>query len=176
MPTSLPALPPLEGMHPLMVHIPLVLLVFVPFWWVLALIWPAHRSAWAIAGLICLWLGTAGSWAAEFTGHASVAAGVIEAAAARQSGEMQQHLLSTFTTHQSLATLTRNVFSLLSILSLLPLGLSRITAKPLTSRLTGLLVLGIILWVPAGWILMHAGHEGAELVHEYGVIAGLVER
>ncbi len=173
MPTSLPALPPLEAMHPLVVHLPLVLLMLTPFWWLLAILWPAHRASWAITGLICLWIGTAGAWAAEFTGHASVAAGVMEEATVRQSAETHQQLLSTFADHQNLATFTRNAFSVLTILTLLPLGLARINGKPLAGRQTALLVLGIVLWIPAGWLLIHAGHQGAQLVHTYGVTAGL---
>ena len=69
----LPATPPWEGMHVLVVHFPIALLLTAPAFVLLAVLFPiwARWASWA--ALLLLALGTAGTFVAINTGYAAQA-------------------------------------------------------------------------------------------------------
>ncbi|MGE3108701.1 MAG: DUF2231 domain-containing protein [Phycisphaerales bacterium] len=158
-----PPIPPWEGLHPIVVHFPIALLMVVPLFVAASLFLDKSRRPIVACTAALLLLGAGSILLATMTGDAS------EANAKAVPGSEQ--LLES---HEESAELARNVFLGLAgayvVLVLGPVLLKRdsnrglrvgISAAYLAAQLVGCV------------LLARAAHDGGRLVHELGVRAPL---
>lgn len=153
----LPPLPPVEGLHPLVIHLPIGLLLGVPVLLLASWVIRKHARGLSLAVLLVMATGTAGTFAAMATGEK--AAAPIE----NQSG-----LHDAIEDHEEMAEMTRNAFlgltGLFAVSMLIP---ALRQGKP--AFLFGALFLA--LYLGGGVLLANTAHRGGRLVHELGVRA-----
>ncbi len=154
---SLPTPPPFEGMHPLVVHLPIGVLVLLPLFIILAIVFKQNAKNFAITTTLLAWIGTIGAIVAVITG--------LEAyELAPRSAEINVVLLK----HMELAELTRNLFILFTVFyTVFTYFLFKDKVKPSLAFIIQVLFLIFVSICILG--LINAGHLGAELVHKYGI-------
>jgi uncharacterized membrane protein len=154
---SIPTPPPFEGMHPLVVHLPIGVLVLIPLFILLAIVFKHNSKSFVITTTLLSWIGTIGAIVAVITGHAAYEL-------APRSAEINELLIK----HMNLAELTRNLFIGFSVVYTVFLYFfSKDKLKP-----SLVFILQIVFLIFAGisiLVLVNAGHIGAELVHKHGV-------
>ena len=161
----MPPLPPWEGAHPLLVHLPIGLLSVAPLPALLALLMPARRAPLAFLTFCVLMLGTAGVLAAAMSGEAaeeSVEARGLHTAAVHE----------TLEEHEELAETTRIVYVVLTLIA------GGIAVGGRKGKLAGATGAGAAVVLLAGTlgamtVLANTAHHGAELVHRFGIHAPL---
>lgn len=157
----LPPLPSWDGLHPLVVHFPIALLLVAPILVVLGLLFPKQWNGFALAALTLMVLGTVGAFVAVATGEAN--AGLVERTEA---------ISEVLEQHEDLAETTRTVFAVLTVIFgaivIVPMALHT-ALKP--AMRAGLSVAFLVLYAFGALLLANAAHEGGRLVHEYGVQA-----
>lgn len=152
-------LPPLSGMHVLVVHFPIALLFVAPMFWVLAFIWKPKFESLVSFGGILLVLGSAAALLATLSGEA-----------AEDAVKMTSQIHEAIEEHAELGEITRSIFLGLAGLFVLSLVLKRMVQgfqvwfKPVV----GLLLVGHLVGLG---FLAKAAHEGGKLVHQLGVHA-----
>ncbi len=160
-----PPVPPPEGMHPLVVHFPIALLLFAAVFVVLAMIVPKRGWWFSVSALIVLIGGTAGTFVAVSTGIA--ARDVVEDAEDDAMWDVMDQ-------HEKMMEQARNVFVALTVIYagivVLPL-----LAKSLQSLKFAFPVNLVFLAALMGAnVYMASGaHRGGRLVHQYGVRSAL---
>lgn len=157
-----PKIPSWEGLHPLVVHFPVALLLVAPLLVVLSLLLSKQGRGLALGALILMALGTAGAWVSLFTGEA----------AAELAKQGAPDVLKAIERHRTAAASVRTVFTLLTLLFA---GLTWLPAS-LSQRLSPRARLGLTLVLLAAYggsmlLLARAAHLGGLLVHEYGIRA-----
>jgi uncharacterized membrane protein len=161
---TLPPTPPWEGMHPLVVHFPIALLLFAAVFVVLAIIVPKRGWWFSVSALILLIGGTAGSFVSVSTGEA--ARDVVEEGVDEMFDVLQQH--------EEIMEQARNVFVALTIIYAAIVFLP-VVARPLQSwKFTipaNLIFLAALMG--ANMLLASGAHLGGRLVHEFGVKSAL---
>ncbi len=163
---SLPSAPPWEGMHPLVVHFPIALLMVSPILILIGLLWARHRTGMLTAALIVMALGTLESFVAVATGEA--AGQFVD----RSVPAIEQVLEE----HEELGETTRNVFTALTVvyaaLIVLPWGVEKWRGRPIPIRpWLAALILYLAVYGIALLLLANTAHLGGRLVHEFGVRA-----
>lgn len=170
---GIPTLPPWEGMHPLVVHLPIGVLMIVPVFIVLSMLCKQWARPMSLIVFLLTLVGTAGAMLAVVTGEATerFAEGVPGAA-----GILERH--------EEAAELARNFFIGVTVLSLVVFALAgrliRTTQQPgaaVSTRRSGWIVANVVLLGATLFgclVLANAGHLGGQLVHGLGVRAPLV--
>lgn len=158
----LPPMPSWSGMHPLVVHFPIALLLVAPLLVLAALVWKSLSRGLLVAALALMVAGTAFTWVAVSTGEA--AGEMAERAGARVEAVVEQH--------EELAETTRNVFTLLTLvfatLVFAPTAMRRTLERvPFTAAHAAFLV----LYAGGALFLVNTAHQGGRIVHEFGVRA-----
>jgi uncharacterized membrane protein len=157
-----PPIPSWDGLHPLIIHFPIALLLIAPlFILVGAALRPEKGRPYHLAGLALMLLGTAAVFVAVGSGEAA--------------GELAERIPGVhqvLDTHESLAERTRAVFSVLSLIFAALVFVPRLL-KHAESRLVGTtLPLAFLVLYAAGMLLLvNTAHNGGRLVHEFGVHA-----
>lgn len=156
-----PPIPSWDGLHPLIIHFPVALLLVAPVFVVLGALWKKHGRGVLIAALILMALGTASAYVAVETGEA--AADLVDRSPAIKP--VLHH-------HQQLADRTRLVFTGLTaafaLLLFVPALVKREPKRPVALALYA----GFLLLYAAGAVLLaDTAHNGGRLVHEFGVRA-----
>lgn len=156
-----PPIPSWDGLHPLIIHFPIALLLAAPLLVVLGALDSKRGKGLLMAALILMALGTAFSYVAVETGEAA-------AELAERSPEMAPVLMH----HQKLAERTRLMFTVLTALfaalALGPALLKREMKRPLS---LGLYAGFLVLYAVGAITLANTAHNGARLVHEFGIRA-----
>jgi uncharacterized membrane protein len=161
-----PPLPPWEGVHPLVVHFPLALLLVAPLFVLLSLL-PKIGRGFAWAGLLLLVLGTTGAYVAVESGEAAAELAV-------RTPEINEVIKR----HQDLAETTRLLFTIVTAAYALVLlgpallkktGLLKKDLPPAVTVAAKLTVVAALFL--CGMVLANTGHLGGRLVHELGVQA-----
>jgi uncharacterized membrane protein len=156
---QLPPVPSWDGLHPLIIHFPIALLLIAPiFVLVGTLLSPGRGRTFLVAALLMMVLGTASTFVAVSTGESA--------------GQVAERSPQVDAVHEELAETTRVVFSVLTVLFVALLFAPKLQRKP-PSRLTttALPLLFLVLYGAGAVLLINTAHNGGRLVHELGVKA-----
>lgn len=155
------SLPPWNGVHPLIVHFPLVLLSVA---FVFVLLWMLRPEAWRLFGVTALVLMAAGSIGA------TVSTMTGEAAAKRVEDRLSPIQHDMLEAHEHLGETTRNLFALLTVGYALVLMMPQWIGRRLTPASMRLVILlYVVAYGLACGVLARTGHAGGRLVHEFDV-------
>jgi len=157
-----PPIPPLDGLHPLVVHFPIALLLVAPLLIVVGLLLrPEKGRSFLVAALLLMVLGTAGSFLA-------VASGEAAAKLAERGGPVDAMLEH----HEEMAETVRMVFTVLTLVFATILLVPSLVRRPLGRGVTASLLVVFLAFYGAGALLLaNTAHAGGRLVHEFGVTA-----
>lgn len=157
----LPPWPGWDGLHPLIIHFPIGLLMVSPIFVLLALAVRRHERAFSWTTLVLLALGTAATFIAVSTGKAA--------------GELAEHndaINAVLSRHEELAETTRTVFAVLTALYaafvLLPARVPRLARSVYRRAGNGVF---LVLLLSACVLVVNTAHQGGRLVHQLGVHA-----
>lgn len=167
---TLLGLPPWEGLHPVVVHFAVALLLVVPVFLLLGIFWRRQREGLWLGAFLLMIIGTASVLLAVETGEASVEGG------ATQSTQWTEAVDATFDAHHEAAELARTVFVVLTGVFAALGAIHRWGAKFLGKSFSErwIVTAGIaflIVYLGACGLLVRAGRLGGELVHSFGVRA-----
>jgi uncharacterized membrane protein len=159
---QLPPIPSWDGLHPLIIHFPIALLLIAPLFIVAgAIMQPAKGRVYHLAGLALMLLGTVAVFVAVETGEAA--------------GELAEHVQGVkqvLETHEMLAERTRVVFSVLSVIFAALMFVPRLLKHAESRLVSTTLPLAFLVLYSAGMLLLvNTAHNGGRLVHEFGVRA-----
>lgn len=150
-------LPAWEGLHPLVVHFPIGLLVILPLLLLLSIVIKEQNKCFTNASLIILIIGTIGTMLAVATGLA-----------AEEVAKITEEAKEVLEKHEALAAICRNLYMSLSVFyAIFVYYTNKNIMKP--SLKTTLQIIFIVYSLLGIWFLMNTGHYGARLVHEFGI-------
>ena len=157
---QMPPIPSWDGLHPLIIHFPIALLLVAPLLILVgALVKPDNGRPVLYVALALMIAGTLSTFVAAATGEA-----------AGKLAERTPQIDAVLERHEELADATRAVFSGLTVI------FAAIMFAPMASqRLSGRLVstvlpLVFLLFYGVGVLLLtNTAHNGGRLVHEFGV-------
>jgi uncharacterized membrane protein len=159
---SFPPFPPYEGLHPLVVHFPLGLLLVAWIPMLLCVIDNKRRGKWMHTALTLLVIGTLFTFAAVITGEATE----------KIIGTTTQQIHDAVHEHEETAESARNYFIVTTVLFCFAViarkQLEASKKKPALIVIAILVALGYTLGSLA---LINAGHQGGVLVHHHGIHA-----
>lgn len=162
MPLQTPPTPPWEGLHPLVVHFPIALLLFAAVFVVLAAIVPKRGWWFSVSALILLIGGSVGASVAISTGEA--ARDIVEDGEADMFDVLQDHEDMARQAYTTFVVLT-GVYALIVVLPLVARPLQGVSfALPAN-------VLFLVALMFGNLIMANAAHLGGRLVHQYGVLS-----
>ena len=164
---NLPLLPAWNGLHPLIVHFPIALLLVAPLFVILGIvISPLKGRPFLVSALVLMALGTVSIFVAVETGEA--ASELVSSTSAIRTGLRQ---------HQDLAETTQVLFALLTLVFAALLYGPRLLRQELGRQVSvALLAAYLLLYATGGLFLVNTAHRGARLVHELGVKAPVTSR
>ena len=155
-------MPGWDGLHPLIVHFPIALLLVAPLFILIgAFLSPEKGKPFFIAGLLLMVLGTISMFVASSTGEA-----------ARRVATKTPQIRAVLEQHEDLAETTEVVFAVLTVAFGALVFVSAILRRQLSKKLVTTLLVILFLGYAAGAVLLaSAAHQGGLLVHEFGVRA-----
>lgn len=149
-------MPPLNHLHPALVHFPIALLTVAPGLVLLGALWPSRRPGIHAAALILLLLGLLGALVALATGEA-----------AENFAHRTPELRVALDQHQLSAQWTVAIFGVLAATWLAYRGMTRLLRRDLpTGVLRALFVLWLLVSAMGVAALLRTGHLGGRMVHE----------
>ena len=159
----LPPWPGWDGLHPLVIHFPVALLLIAPVFLLLSAIVARHAAGFSLSALILLAIGTAAAYVAVETGEA--AAELADRTEAITAGIMR---------HEALADQTVAIFTAITVAYAILLGLSLLVKKLAGRRVQVAIAMVAFVAVMGGALQLAAtAHQGGMLVHKLGVHAML---
>jgi len=157
----IPPIPAWDGIHPLLVHFPIALLLVAPLFVIVGLVFFRHRKPYFVSALLLMALGTLGAYLAVSSGEAG--ATLVERTPA---------ISKALEDHEELAETTRLIFTILTVvfavLVIAPVFLRKEIGR---FPITILNVVFLVLYLSGTIVLADTAHMGGLLVHEYGVQA-----
>lgn len=165
----MPPLPPWDGAHPVIVHLPIALAAIAPLALLAALLWRTQRHTLLVVASALLILASIGAALATASGEAG------ESWAERAAGgdaERARAIGLVLHEHEEAGELARNLIFIATGLTLAWTVLIRLRGSrlPRIAAPLGTAALTLASVVPAVATAL-AGHEGGRLVHEFGVRA-----
>jgi len=158
---EIPPIPSWDGLHPIIIHFPVGLLLVAPLFIALSLFAKKWGRAFAISALILMALGTAAAFIAVETGEAA-------ARIADRTPEINKVLQH----HQELADKVRIIFPVLTLLFASLLFGPKLVKRELKPALLALLTtIFLLIYMVGTLVLANTAHNGGILVHGYGVHA-----
>ncbi len=158
---SLPPMPSWQGLHPLIVHFPIALLLITPLVILIgAAVRPQRARPYLYVALLLMLLGTTGIYFAVETGEA-----------AARLAERSPEINLTLQRHQQLAERTRAIFTTLTVFFAMIVVVPEWLKRRPRMVTTGLPLLFLLLYVAGVLSLVNTAHNGGRLVHEFGVHA-----
>ncbi len=155
----LPPYPGWDGLHPLVIHFPIALLLVAPIFIVLGLVSQRRIRGFFLAGFLMLLLGTVSAFVAVQTGKA-----------AGELADRTPEISTVLERHEELAETTLIIFNVLLVGYALLLFAPRIFKKRLPEKVFITAHVVFLLGYTAGiLVLANTAHNGGRLVHEYGV-------
>ena len=161
---QLPPIPSWNAIHPLIIHFPIVLLLLAPCLILVGAVRPPERGRTLLyAGLAVMTAGTIGTYLAIASGEA-----------AAQLAERNPQVEAVLEHHEQLAEATRIGFSVLTVIFaailLIPCALKKTSSRVAS---TALPLAFLLLYAGGVLLVVNTAHNGARLVHEFGVTAAL---
>jgi uncharacterized membrane protein len=157
----LPPIPSWDGLHPIIVHFPIALLLIAPILVLLGSFFPQKGGSFLISAFILMLIGTIATWVAVSTGEA-----------AGELAERMANVEAVLENHEELAETTRTVFTALTAIFGVIVFAPLLFKKELPNLVVIPLNLAFLLFYGAGAVLLlNTAHEGGRLVHEFGVHA-----
>lgn len=156
---QLPPYPGWEGLHPLVIHFPVALLLVAPVLLILGLIVRQQTRAFMLAGFVLMLLGTLGALAAVKTGEA-----------AGELAERTPEISAVLERHESLAETTLTIFAILTFMYAALLFVPGFFKRVLSRKIiiwSHLIFLAV--YASGSLVLVNTAHHGGRLVHEFGV-------
>jgi uncharacterized membrane protein len=157
----LPPWPGWTGLHPLVIHFPIALLLVAPVFVLGAIVRPRNAARFTLPALVLLVLGTAGAFVAVATGEA-----------AAELVTRSDAVAAALERHSELAETARNIFALLTFvyaaIVIRPVGL-RALARPAYTVAANAMFL--VLLLGGNLLIANAAHQGGMLVHGLNVQA-----
>ena len=159
----MPPYPGWDGLHPIVLHFPIVLLLVAPLLVMAGLVVSRHRNGFYLSALVLMVLGTVAAYVAVSTGEA-----------AAQVADRTPEINRVLSQHQSQADRVRLVFTVLTLVWLAIM----LVFHFISHQLAGWLKLAVplvflVCYLPGMLILTNMAHLGGRLVHQYGVHAML---
>ena len=159
----LPSLPPWDGLHVIVVHFPIALLLVTPVFLLAGLLRRNWARGMTTAALILMALGTAGAILSVETGEAA-------AEAADRTPEINAVLVQ----HAEMAERTEIAFSLLTVVALLmAIAFDVWKRESLARYRRAAFAAFLLVFLGATLLVVQTGHLGGRLVHEFGLKADL---
>jgi uncharacterized membrane protein len=159
--SGLPPLPSWDGLHPLIVHFPIALLLVAPLFIVLGIVL-RRGGLFLWAALLLMAIGSTATFFAVSTGEA-----------AGKLAERTPEINAVLEHHEKLAESTRGVFTVLTlvfaVIVLAPAAFRRLREGRVFPTVLPLLFL--LLYGVGLVLLANTAHNGGRLVHELGVQA-----
>ena len=156
-----PPWPGWDGLHPLVIHFPIALLLVAPLFVLLGAVMPRRGRAFSVTALILLVVGTAFIFVAVETGEA-----------AAQLADDSPQVRAVIERHEELAEATNATFSMIAVAFAILLAAQWWFAKLRSPRVHVPVHAGfVLLLLIAGLLLANAAHQGGRLVHELGIRA-----
>ncbi len=155
----LPPVPTWEGLHPLVIHFPIALLVSAPLFLVAGLVPWRHARSFATSALAMVALGTAGMWLAATTGEA---AGDALAKTPAIAAAVERHEDAAETARAFFSALTLIMAALILLPPLLRRELDRRIHLPVHA-------IFIVLYVAGTLTLVDAAHQGGRISHPLSI-------
>lgn len=151
-----------DAIHPLIIHFPIVLLLLAPFLIAAGALWrPESGRTMLHLALTIMVVGTLGTYLAVSSGEA-----------AAQLAERGPRMEAVLDRHEQLAEATSIAFSVLTTIFaailFIPILLKK-TANRIAS--TALPLAFLVLYGGGVLLLTNTAHNGARLVHEFGITA-----
>lgn len=157
----LPPWPGWAGLHPLIIHFPIALLLVTPLFVLAAVLRPRDAPRYAMPALVLLVLGTAATFVAVESGEA-----------AAELATRTEAIDAVLARHSGLAETTSTIFAILTVLYaamlIVPLRVKAL-ARPIYTA--GMNALFLALLLGANLLLANVAHQGGTLVHRFGVQA-----
>lgn len=159
---DLPPIPSWDGLHPLVVHFPVALLLVAPLLVLVGLMLKPERGrGLLLSALVLMVLGTAAAWVAVGTGEA-----------AGRMAERTPAINAILEHHEELAENVRLVFTALTAVFAAVLFVPSLLRRPLRRAATAsMLVVFLAFYAVGALLLANTAHNGGRLVHEQGVHA-----
>ena len=159
---QMPVIPPWEGLHPLIVHFPIALLLIAPLVVIVgALLKPESGRIVLYVALALMLIGTLGTFLAAATGEA-----------AAKLAERSPQVSAVLERHEELADATRAVFAglttIFAAIVFAPKAFQKLSGRLLSTVLP---LLFLLLYGAGVLLLANTAHNGGRLVHEFGVRA-----
>ena len=159
---SLPPIPTWDGLHPLIIHFPIVLLLTAPLFVLIAIFMPvkAGRQMY-LAALLLMLLGTISAFLSYETGEA-----------AGKLAERTPEVNAAIERHEGLAETTRLLFSVLTVIFAGSMAAPKaFKFEPTRRIIVAISVVFLLFYASAMIVLVNTAHQGGMLVHQYGVHA-----
>lgn len=159
---QLPPIPTWDGLHPLIIHFPIGLLLVAPVLILIgAIIPPKHGRTMLYAALVLMVLGTVSVFIALETGEA-----------AAELADRTPEINAVIQHHEQLAETTRLTFSILTAVFAVLLFVPKLLKREMSRGMHVLLPLAFLVFYMGGAVLLaNTAHQGGLLVHRYGVQA-----
>ena len=158
---TLPPLPVWQGLHPLIVHFPIALLLTAPLLIIIAAcVKPERARPYLHSAMLLMLLGTVAIYLAVGTGEA-----------AGKLAERSPDINPVLQHHEQLAEGTRLAFSILTVIFALVVFMPEWLKKPTRLATSMLPIVFLLLYAIGILSLVNTAHNGGRLVHEFGVHA-----
>jgi uncharacterized membrane protein len=155
----LPPWPGWDGLHPLVIHFPIALLMVVPLFLFLAIVGRKHATGFAWSALVLLVLGTVAAFVSVSTGQA-----------AAELADRSEAINAVLMRHEEMAEQTSSVFAgitaIYAVLLLLPLVVKRLGRSQYQTIVSGVMLFVVLA---GSLLLVRTAHQGGMLVHKFGV-------
>ncbi len=155
-----PPIPGWAGLHPLIVHFPIALLIVAPLFILLAILFPRARMAMAASAVVLMLAGTIAAFVAVEAGEQ-----------AAELADRTEAIAPVLDRHAELAEQTRTAFAILTVLYAAALAAPRFTRKRQWGgrAFVAMSVVYLLLYGGGLLLLVNTAHQGGLLVHQFGV-------